>query len=137
MAPSKTQLAGLAGTYLIAAELTLKGFIATVTSRNAKAVDILAYNPSQKKTIEIQVKTNSEDSTWEVDWGVKGAKEIKSATLYYAFVKLQKGTPHKIYLVKSKDVAKNLKTARGGWEWFRVKEKDMLKWEQFGLSTPI
>ena len=59
-ASSKTQRAGLAGTYLVAAELTLKGFIATITCRNAKAVDILAYNPSLKKTIEIQVKTSSE-----------------------------------------------------------------------------
>ena len=134
---SKTQRAGLAGTYLVAAELTLKGFIATITCRNAKAVDILAYNPSLKKTIEIQVKTSSEDSSWETAWGVKGVKDIKSATLHFVFVKLQKGSPHKFYLVPSQGVAKRLKTASGGWEWFEAKEKDLLNWEQFGLSTPI
>lgn len=118
------QRAGHAGTYLVAAELTLRGFVATVTSRNARAVDILAYEPKKRKAFAIQVKTNSEDSSWEVDFGVGGIHEIAAPDLFYVFVKLRKGQPHDFYIVPSEEVKKRAKGTQGKLEWVQVGEND-------------
>jgi hypothetical protein len=51
-------LAGVAGEYSVAAELCRRGYLASITLRNAKGVDILATNATASKTAAIQVKTN-------------------------------------------------------------------------------
>lgn len=38
---SKSQITGMTGVYLVAAELSRRGYVATPTSRNAQAVDLL------------------------------------------------------------------------------------------------
>lgn len=48
---------GQYGVYRVAAELCGRGYIAVVTSRNAKGADILAFNPKTGNTAPIQVKT--------------------------------------------------------------------------------
>ncbi len=55
---AKGRMTGMLGTYLAAAELTQKGLIVSITSRNAKGADLLVANQSYKKTWSIQVKTN-------------------------------------------------------------------------------
>jgi hypothetical protein len=125
---SETQRAGTAGTYLVAAKLSLEGFVATVTSRNARAVDILAYYPVTGRAFGIQVKTSSEKSTWKTDWNVKGVRDIAAPDLFFVFVKLWADKPHEFYVVHSKDVEQRLKTARGGWEWFKACEHDRDRW---------
>jgi hypothetical protein len=47
---------GIAGEFYVAAELTKRGMIATITGKNTKDVDILAMNPETSATISIQVK---------------------------------------------------------------------------------
>jgi len=51
-------LSGVAGEYLVAGELSRRGYIASITLRNSKGVDILASNENASKTVGIQVKTN-------------------------------------------------------------------------------
>ena len=51
------QLTGMAGEYLTLGKLFKKGLQAAVTVGNAKAVDILAYNPINNKNYNVQVKT--------------------------------------------------------------------------------
>ena len=48
---------GQYGVYLVAAELCRLGYTAVTTSRNTKAVDILAFNPTNGVSVGIQVKT--------------------------------------------------------------------------------
>jgi len=122
------QRANLAGTYLVAAQLTFEGFIATLTSRNTQDIDILAYYPETGKTFSIQIKTSSESSSWRQSWSVKNAKELESPNLFYVFVTLEKDKKHKFYVVSSKDVIKRMKTAKGGWVWFDAKESDLDNW---------
>ena len=55
---TKGQMTGMLGTYLAAAELTHKGLIGSVTSRNARGADLLATDQDYKRTWSIQVKTN-------------------------------------------------------------------------------
>ena len=51
-------LSGVAGEYLVAGELSQRGYIASITLRNTKGVDILASNADASKTVGIQVKTH-------------------------------------------------------------------------------
>jgi len=51
------QLTGMAGEFLTVGKLFKLGFQASVTLGNAKAIDILAYNPKNNKNYSIQVKT--------------------------------------------------------------------------------
>lgn len=53
---SRTQ-AGVAGEYLVAAELSRRGYVASVTLRNTRGIDILASNRDATKSVGIQVKT--------------------------------------------------------------------------------
>ena len=61
---TKGQMTGMLGTYLAAAELTKKGFIVSITSRNAKGADLLVTDQSCKKTWSVQVKKYEEG--WSV-----------------------------------------------------------------------
>lgn len=56
----KGQLTGMRGVYLVAAELSRLGFIASPTSRSAMAADILVTDQVCKHAFSVQVKTNSE-----------------------------------------------------------------------------
>jgi len=57
------QLTGMAGEFLTVGKLFKRGLQASVTFGNAKAIDILAFNPTNKKNYNVQVKTsrNKED----------------------------------------------------------------------------
>ena len=51
------QMTGLAGELFVAAELIKRGLQTSVTFGNAKAIDILAYNPETKRSFVVQVKS--------------------------------------------------------------------------------
>jgi hypothetical protein len=55
----KGQLAGMRGVYLVAAEMSRLGFIASPTSRSALAADILITDQACQRAFSVQVKTNS------------------------------------------------------------------------------
>src|SRR5271154_2516644 len=50
-------LTGVAGEYFVAAELSRRGHIASITLRNTKGMDILATNVNGTRSITIQCKT--------------------------------------------------------------------------------
>jgi len=47
-------ITGIAGEYYVAAELSRRGFMASITLRNNDSVDILACEPNGFKTFAIQ-----------------------------------------------------------------------------------
>jgi hypothetical protein len=51
------QLTAMAGEFLTVGKLFKLGYQASITFGNAKAIDILVYNPDIKKTFSVQVKT--------------------------------------------------------------------------------
>lgn len=55
----KSQVTGNVGLYFVCYRLSLLGWNAMPTSRNARGIDILAYNTNCSRTISIQVKTLS------------------------------------------------------------------------------
>lgn len=78
--------AGVSGEYFVAAELTRRGHIASLTQRNTQGIDGLASNQSATKSVAIQVKTKQGKSpVWVM--GEK-AETNKAENLFYAFVNL-------------------------------------------------
>lgn len=57
-------LVGAAGEYLVAAELSQKGWLATVTIKNAPGTDVLAQHLATRRVVAIQTKTNRGTSHW-------------------------------------------------------------------------
>ncbi len=51
------QVTGLAGELFVAAELLKRGLQTSVTFGNAKAIDLLAYNPETRRSFTVQVKS--------------------------------------------------------------------------------
>jgi hypothetical protein len=61
-----TGLTGAAGEYYVAAELSRRGWLATVTVKNAPGTDVLAQNALTRRTIAIQVKTSWDGRSFHV-----------------------------------------------------------------------
>lgn len=51
------QVTGLAGELFVAAELLKRGIQTSITFGNAKAIDLLAYNPKTGRNFTVQVKS--------------------------------------------------------------------------------
>lgn len=51
------QVTGLAGELFVAAELLKRGLLTSITFGNAKAIDLLTYNPTTGRTFTVQVKS--------------------------------------------------------------------------------
>jgi len=51
-------LSGVSGEYFVAGELSRRGYIASITLRNTRGIDILVTNSDASKSVGIQVKTN-------------------------------------------------------------------------------
>lgn len=107
-------LVGVSGEYFVAAELSKIGYIASITLRNTKGVDILCSNSDATKTVGIQVKTNyGSNNSWILD---KKAENYIAGNLFYVFVNLNKGqSPPKFFIVPSQDVASYVKNGHIKW----------------------
>src|SRR3972149_2996200 len=81
---SKHQLTGMTGVYLVAAELSRRGFIASPTSRSAYGADLLVTDALCQRSYAVQVKTNARSfGFWLLS---KNARVVKSRSLIYALV---------------------------------------------------
>jgi len=78
--------AGVAGEYYVAAELTRRGYIACLTSKNTKTIDILASNKTGLKSVSIQVKTRKKAKDFALN--VKDELLEDNDNLFYIFVNL-------------------------------------------------
>ena len=82
-------LAGVAGEYFVAAELSRRGYIASISLRNTCGIDILATNAEASRSVTIQCKTNQLDRT---SWMLNDKSEsFASDSHFYVFVVL--GSP--------------------------------------------
>ena len=107
-------LIGVAGEYFVAAELSRLGYIASITLRNTKGIDIVASNEDGNKTINIQVKTKRQGVP---DWILTNKNEsIKDANMFYVFVSLKMNYEKPNYhIVPSIDVAKYVTSRHAKW----------------------
>jgi hypothetical protein len=108
-------LAGVAGEYFVAAELSRLGYIASITLRNTRGIDILASNADASKQVGIQVKTNkSNKPEWILN---EKAEEYFADNLFYVFVclKSENDAHPDFYVVPSSIVAEYTKRTHHEW----------------------
>lgn len=107
-------LSGVAGEYFVAAELTKRGHIASITLRNTKGVDILCSNSDASKSVAIQVKTNrSSPRSWVLN---QKSEDYFADNLFYVFVNLNDNESAPDYfIVPSKEVANHTKVTHQEW----------------------
>jgi hypothetical protein len=120
----ETTLVGVAGEYLVAGELSFRGYIASITLRNSRGIDIIASNSEGTKSISVQVKTNSNGAkAWMLN---KKAEEYYSNNHYYIFVALgELNERPSFHIVPSKDVADRLTHTHA--EWIKGTKRDGTK----------
>ena len=126
---TKGQLSGMRGVYLVAAELSKLGYIASPTSRSAKAADILVTDQACKRAYSVQVKTNSSETSY---WLVGAdAKRTHSPTHIYVFVALRAKDPKvSFFVVPSQFVAEHTYEERfGDGVWYSFTSQDAAPFE--------
>lgn len=107
-------LTGIAGEYFVAAELSRRGFMASITLRNNDSVDIHASKLSNDKIFAIQVKTNqSGKPVWILNQ--KSENHYKE-NFFYIFVALKGESERPDYfIVPSKKVSEHVKQGHASW----------------------
>lgn len=117
----ESTLVGVAGEYLVAGELTMRGYLASITLRNSRGVDILASNSDASRAISVQVKSNkSGKPVWLLS---KKSETFYADNHFYVFVALnQLGSRPNYHIVPSMEVAKQI--SKGHAEWLQGIKKD-------------
>lgn len=107
-------LAGISGEYFVAAELSKRNLIASITLRNTRGVDILCSDSNSKKSIGIQVKTShGSNRTWILN---QKAEEYYGENLFYVFVNLNDNKKHPdFFIVPSKIVSNTISKSHKKW----------------------
>ena len=105
--------AGIAGEYFVAAELTKRGYVASITLRNTRGIDILASNADATKSVGIQVKTSQ--GTAAVWMMSKKAEADLAENLYYIFVSLPSEAAPAYHIVPRSVVATFVRQSHAQW----------------------
>jgi hypothetical protein len=106
-------LAGIAGECFVAAELSRRGYIATLTQRNTMGVDVLLRAKSGAQMAAVQVKTNQNNGQ---KWVLSSkAQEFLEKSLFYVFVNLNGTGSPEFHIVPSVDVAEQIKREHSLW----------------------
>lgn len=107
-------LSGVAGEYFVAAELSRRGYLASITLRNTKGVDIVCSNSDASKSVAIQVKATSKSGRfWVLN---QKSEDFYADNLFYVFVNLNDYSKKPDYfIVPSKTVAQYIKETHKQW----------------------
>lgn len=107
-------LAGVAGEYFVAAELSRRGWIASISLRNTRGIDILATNAEASCSATIQCKTSQgAKAAWILN---EKSESFVSGSHFYVFVVLQGLLERpRFYIVPSGDVAESIRLDHARW----------------------
>lgn len=106
-------LTGIAGEYFVAAELSRRGYVASLTLRNTRGIDILASNADATKSVGIQVKTKfGKKPQWLLN---RKAEKDTAENLFYVFVKINSSDAPEYYIVPRAVVAKYVSERYRAW----------------------
>jgi hypothetical protein len=108
-------LTGVAGEYYVSAELSRRGYVASITLRNTKGIDILASNAEGTRQVAIQVKSNQYKSP---NWLLSQKSENNyTRNFFYVFVTFGDDSEQPdYYIVPSKAVAKQISAKHKKWK---------------------
>jgi hypothetical protein len=107
--------AGIAGEYLVAAELTRRGYVASLTLRNTRGIDVLASNADATRSVGIQVKTTTRKRP---HWILNKKAELTDTAenLFYVFVRLPVTGEPVFHVVPRNDVAAYVTADHQRWK---------------------
>ena len=110
-------LSGISGEYFVAAELSRRGYVASITLRNTRGIDILASNVDATCSVGIQVKTRQDAGT---EWVLNKKAEVEleggmAANLFYVFVALNGTKAPSFHIVRRTIVAQYARTNHERW----------------------
>ena len=106
-------LAGVAGEYLVAGELSRRGWIASITLRNTRGVDVLVSNSELTRSVGIQVKTTQGSAPkWLIN---EKAEQLAEPHVFYVFVRLDGLRQPKYHIVPSTDLAEYTRRSHERW----------------------
>jgi hypothetical protein len=116
-----TGLSGVAGEYFVAAELSRRGYIASITLRNTRGIDILASNADATRSVGIQVKTKqARGAEWMLNQKVETLDLAEN--LFFVFVCLNNLDAPEYFIVPRESV---IKYARDDYaKWLRTPGRD-------------
>jgi hypothetical protein len=97
-----TGLTGAAGEYFVAAELSLRGWLATVTIKNAPDTDILAQKPATGIVVAIQTKTASLGNNFQLNR--KCEVPARSQNEWYVLVKIREENTRPSFYIVPRDI---------------------------------
>lgn len=104
-------ISGASGEYFVAGELSKKGYIALLTTRNTTGIDIIVTNPTTYKSTNIQVKTTRRNPPWLLS---KKDEKSHGNKLFYVFVNMMYNK-QEYYIVPSNVVANRIKKYHQRW----------------------
>jgi hypothetical protein len=104
---------GVAGEYFVAAELSRRGLIATLTLKNTPNIDVIATTIDGAKTANIQVKTKQNPYGWRLD--KKNEEIMPGKNFFMIFVDLHKSDKIDYYIIPQKDLAKAIAKDHQDW----------------------
>ena len=97
-------LSGIAGEYFVAAELTRRGYIASLTLRNTRGIDILASNMNATRSVGIQVKAvQGRGKSWMLNQKIEASE---ATNLFFVFIRLNNLDAPEYYIVPREDVSR-------------------------------
>ncbi len=107
-------LVGVAGEYFVAAELSRRGYIASISLRNTRGIDILATNQAASRSITIQCKSKQvARKTWPLN---EKNESFVSDYHFYVFVAFSTVEERpRYYIVPSRVVADYVTTSHRRW----------------------
>ena len=103
MSNTENQLIGMAGEFLTVGKLFKKGLQAAVTVGNAKAIDILAYNPMNNKNYSVQVKTVKKKNSFLIK-----EKNINAEHIFVFIILNEVENNEDYFIIKGADILKDV-----------------------------
>jgi len=106
-------LVGIAGEYLVAAELSRRGYVASLTLRNTRGIDLLVSNVDATRAVGVQVKTSQRARP---QWVLTSKAEADLAeNLFYVFVCLPPAAAPSFHIVPRTVVGQRIRTEHQRW----------------------
>jgi len=114
-------LTGHAGQYFVCAELSKRGWLASITLTNAQNIDILAHHVQTKKNVAIQVKTTSGA---HAKWILTSRNEQWSEpNVFFVLVRLGRESERPIFHIVPSEVVREF-VYSSHREWLKGTKKD-------------
>lgn len=109
-------ITGAAGEFFVAAEISKRGAIATLTLKNTPTIDVLATNPEKGTFANIQVKTRgiANNQGWKLSSKVDNKSKIKNH--FYVFVNLKENNElNEYYIIPFNEFAEFITKKHRKW----------------------